>query len=109
MVGSSDPAPASILQGWGVPSSPLLYPFSISGVCEYPIHRVMVNWDPPISPVIHLPGAIQKGNTSTPLQYTVVYTGILTLIEERNVEEIFFVEKFRVHILDYPGTVYSLF
>ena len=23
------------------------FPFSISGVCEYPIHRVMVNWDPP--------------------------------------------------------------
>ena len=22
-------------------------PFSISGVCEYPIHRVMVNWEPP--------------------------------------------------------------
>ena len=21
--------------------------FSISGVCAYPIHRVMVNWDPP--------------------------------------------------------------
>ena len=60
MVGSSDPAPASILQGWGVPSSPLLYPFSISGVCEYPIHRVMVNWDPPISQVIHVAGAIQN-------------------------------------------------
>jgi hypothetical protein len=29
----------------------------------YPIHRVMVNWDPPISRVLHLPGAIQKGNT----------------------------------------------
>ena len=30
-------------------------------------HRVMVNGDPPISQVIHLPGAIQKGNTS--IQY----------------------------------------
>jgi hypothetical protein len=36
------------------------FPFSISGVCEYPIHRVMVNWDPPISQVIHLPGAIEN-------------------------------------------------
>jgi hypothetical protein len=33
-------------------------------VCPNPIHRVMVNWDPPISQVIHLPGGIQKGNTS---------------------------------------------
>ena len=33
-------------------------------VCAYPIHRVMVNWDPPISQVIHLPGAIQNYITS---------------------------------------------
>jgi hypothetical protein len=29
-------------------------------VCPYPIHRVMVNWDPPISQVIHLPGTIEN-------------------------------------------------
>ena len=23
------------------------FPFSISGVCDNPVHRVMVNWDPP--------------------------------------------------------------
>ena len=40
------------------------FPLSFFVVCTYPIHRVMVNWDPPISQVIHLPGAIQKGNTS---------------------------------------------
>ena len=39
-------------------------PLSFFVVCAYPIHRVMVNWDPPISQVIHLPGTIQKGNTS---------------------------------------------
>ena len=33
-------------------------------VWDNPVHRVMVNWDPPISQVIHLPGGIQKGNTS---------------------------------------------
>ena len=43
------------------------FPLSFFVVCAYPIHRVMVNWDPPISQVIHLPGAIQKGNTS--IQY----------------------------------------
>ena len=33
-------------------------------VCDNPVHRVMVNWDPPpISQVIHLPGGIQKGIT----------------------------------------------
>ena len=40
-------------------------PLSFFVVCDNPIHRVsMVNWDPPISQVIHLPGTIQKGNTS---------------------------------------------
>ena len=53
----SDPTPASTLQVWGSPLSFFVF-------CTYPIHRVMVNWDPPISQVIHLPGAIQKGNTS---------------------------------------------
>jgi hypothetical protein len=42
-------------------------PLSFFVVCPYPIHRhsrVMVNWDPPISQVIHLPGAIQNYITS---------------------------------------------
>ena len=74
----SDPAPASILQGWGVFSSPWPSvhgigtnpgnrewgwgrpPLSFFVVCDNPIHRVMVNWDPPISRVIHLPGGIQN-------------------------------------------------
>ena len=43
---------------WGRP------PLSFFVVRDNPIHRVMVNWDPPISQVIHLPGGIQKGNTS---------------------------------------------
>jgi hypothetical protein len=29
-------------------------------VCDNPMHRVMVNWEPPISQVIHLPGGIQN-------------------------------------------------
>ena len=44
------------------------YPLSFFVVCAYPIHRVMVNWDPPISQVIHLPGGIQNWITS--IQYT---------------------------------------
>ena len=35
------------------------YPLSFFVVCDNPIHRVLVNWDPPISQVIHLPGGIQ--------------------------------------------------
>ena len=45
-------------------------PLSFFVVCAYPIHRVMVNWDPPISQVIHLPGTIQKGNTSIQYRYS---------------------------------------
>ena len=40
------------------------YPLSFFVVCAYPIHRVMVNWDPPISQYLGQPGTIQKGNTS---------------------------------------------
>ena len=43
-------------------------PLSFFVVCDNPIHRVMVNWDPPISQVIHLPdddGAIQNYNTTS--------------------------------------------
>ena len=39
------------------------FPLSFFVVWDNPVHRVLVNWDPPISQVIHLPGAIQKGNT----------------------------------------------
>ena len=39
-------------------------PLSFFVVCDNPIHRVLVNWDPPISQVIHLPGGIQNCNTS---------------------------------------------
>ena len=36
-------------------------PLSFFVVCAYPIHSVMVNWDPPISQVLHLPdGTIQN-------------------------------------------------
>ena len=35
-------------------------PLSFFVIWDNPVHRVMVNWDPPISQVIHLPGAIQK-------------------------------------------------
>ena len=44
-------------------------PFSFFVVCDNPVHRVLVNWDPPISQVIDLPGGIQKGNASIP--YTI--------------------------------------
>ena len=36
---------------------------SFSGVWDNPVHRVLVNWDPPISQVIDLLGPFQKGNT----------------------------------------------
>ena len=39
-------------------------PLSFSVVCDNPVHRVLVNWDPPISQVIDLLGGIQKGNAS---------------------------------------------
>ena len=40
------------------------YPLSFFVVCDNPVHRVLVNWDPPISQVIHLPGGIQNCNAS---------------------------------------------
>ena len=40
------------------------YPLSFFVVCDNPVHRVMVNWEPPISQVIHLPGGIQNCNAS---------------------------------------------
>ena len=43
---------------WGRP------PLSFFVFCDNPVHRVMVNWDPPISQYLGLPGGIQKGNTS---------------------------------------------
>ena len=61
MVRSSDPAPASIL-GFSVHHDPVdgifanpgnrewaRRPLSFFVVCEHPIHRVMVNWDPPMA------------------------------------------------------------
>ena len=39
-------------------------PLSFFVVCPNPVHRVLVNWDPPISQVIDLLGGIQKGNAS---------------------------------------------
>ena len=35
-------------------------PLSFFVVCDNPVHRVMVNWDPIISQVRHLPGGIQN-------------------------------------------------
>ena len=35
------------------------YPLSFSVVCAYPVNRVLVNWDPPISQYLGLPGTIQ--------------------------------------------------
>ena len=34
-------------------------PLSFFVVCAYPVHRVLVNWDPPISQYLGLPGTIQ--------------------------------------------------
>ena len=48
---------------WGRP------PLSFSVVCDNPVHRVLVNWDPPISQYLGLPGGIQKGNTSINTQH----------------------------------------
>ena len=59
MVGSG-----TCLHPAGLGGSQFTSPLSFFVFCPYPIHRVMVNWDPPISQVIHLPGGIQKGNTS---------------------------------------------
>ena len=39
-------------------------PLSFFAVCDNPVHRVLVNWDPPISQVIDLLGPFQKGNAS---------------------------------------------
>ena len=44
-------------------------PLSFFVVCDNPVHRVMVNWDPPISQYLGLPGGIQKGNTSISPRY----------------------------------------
>jgi hypothetical protein len=38
-------------------------------ISPYPIHRVMVNWDPPISQVIHLPGTNNKHKHRIPAWY----------------------------------------
>ena len=76
MVGSSDPAlclhPAGV-EGVPVHHDPVdgictnpgnrewvRYPLSFFVVCAYPMHRVLVNWDPPISQVVDLPGTIQN-------------------------------------------------
>ena len=40
------------------------FPLSFFVVCAYPVHRVLVNWDPPISQNLGLPGGKQKGNHS---------------------------------------------
>ena len=40
------------------------FPLSFFAVCDNPVHRVMVNWDPTISQVIDLLGPFQKGNAS---------------------------------------------
>ena len=45
------------------------FPLSFFAVCPNPVHRVMVNWDPPISQVIDLLGPFQKGNASIKGQY----------------------------------------
>ena len=39
-------------------------PLSFFVVCDNPVHRVLVNWEPPISQVVDLPGGIQNCNTS---------------------------------------------
>ena len=43
---------------WGRP------PLSFFVVCDNPVHRAMVNWDPPISQVIDLLGPFQNCNAS---------------------------------------------
>ena len=55
------------------------FPLSFFVVCPNPIHRVMVNWDPPISQVIHLPGAIQNYNTSIEMRLW-VFLGVFLII-----------------------------
>ena len=40
------------------------FPLSFFVVCDNPVYRVLVNWEPPISQVIDLPGGIQNGNAS---------------------------------------------
>ena len=39
-------------------------PLSFSVVCDNPVRRVLVNWDPTISQVKDLLGPFQKGNAS---------------------------------------------
>jgi len=39
-------------------------PLSFFVVCDNPVHRVLVNWEPPISQVVDLPGTIQNCITS---------------------------------------------
>ena len=36
------------------------FPLSFFVVCDNPVHRVLVNWDPPISQVIDLLGPFQN-------------------------------------------------
>jgi hypothetical protein len=40
------------------------FPLSFFVFCRNPVHRVMVNWDPPISQYLGQPGGNQKGNHS---------------------------------------------
>ena len=53
------------------------FPLSFFVVCAYPVHRVMVNWDPPISQYLGLPGGKQKGNHSNSMMLCVYRYSIL--------------------------------
>ena len=46
------------------------FPLSFFVVCDNPVHRVLVNWDPPISQVIGLLGPFQ--NCIASIQYCTV-------------------------------------
>ena len=48
-------------------------PLSFFVVCDNPVHRVLVNWDPPISQYRGLPGGKQKGKVNTSLTYLLIY------------------------------------
>ena len=54
-------------------------PLSFFAVCPNPIHRVMENWDPPISQVIHLPCLVES-KTETPIILNEIWVFTLILI-----------------------------
>ena len=51
-------------------------PLSFFVVCENPVHRVLVNWDPTISQVIDLLGPFQNCNASIPYGTVLPYVSV---------------------------------